>query len=107
MGNKASAPISRDLTATVTEICKSVVAPDHPVWEGFWHHSSKVEQIFGLIQPDDVRAMRSRLPTNLCMLVIKLIEALERFSVRFNPEDAKPALNIVSISNIRVRSCSF
>ena len=69
MGNSESSARFRGLILNLQE---DVAPPDAPFWEQFWMVPQKVNEVYSLLQMDDVRNILEKKPENLQVLISKV-----------------------------------
>ena len=64
-----------EFKSRVNALSKQIIKPaDHKFWSVLFVSNLSVEDIFGLITPEDVRGLRSSQPENLATIIYKVCE---------------------------------
>ncbi|XP_059622325.1 protein HID1 [Phlebotomus argentipes] len=79
MGNTDTKLNFRKAIVQITTKNQQIDASDDAFWDQFWtEHSTNVQDVFALVPPNEIRALRQENPANLATLLYKATERLVR-----------------------------
>ncbi|XP_051927731.1 protein HID1b isoform X2 [Hippocampus zosterae] len=107
MGSGDSKLHFRKAVIQLTSSTQAVEASDEVFWDQFWAEPSmSVQDIFALVPPAEIRALREESPSNLATLCYKAVEKLGRAADRCCPSE-RERVSVLNCTRLLTRVLPF
>uniref|UniRef100_A0A3Q2YC67 HID1 domain containing n=1 Tax=Hippocampus comes TaxID=109280 RepID=A0A3Q2YC67_HIPCM len=107
MGSGDSKLHFRKAVIQLTSSTQAVEASDEVFWDQFWAQPSmSVQDIFALVPPAEIRALREESPSNLATLCYKAVEKLGRAADRGCPSE-RERVSVLNCTRLLTRVLPF